>query len=557
MMSMSQSQIDSENIKDMLNNIKEPHNHRAFEYLFDMYNRQFDTIIGLKNKVSELEDIVKKSKPGPKANSTKIEVNVLNRPICQILIRDNYYVFIIGEIFESVDYAYVIRKEDVKNIKIVENDIHISKTILNKIDIQYLEESNTWDYTLEEQPDILDLESKDDDELDMICNSYSINILKVKTKKTKIKRITVFYDTNMSTQYVFNLSDELLKKFDEMLNTKEDKKIVDTMDTNITNTSYLKDTSDNMINVDILNMRVYKKNTKLGRLISCGDLYKDVPVRYGADNYLVMISLEYHKSKYIICLFSGYIIKHDEYLKNMDNEIKYRLYTVDKSNTMYSKSEIGLSFKSGNIPYILGESINVNNTEHIRDLHQIDDNVYPVYENGILMDYNVSWDNDNWGINYIINVKPLHSDINHRQCFILQSKHLNGETLLMNNSNECVLLRVNKENSYFTINDIHYIIATKISYNEDTWFVCNFTGLSIKEDDYDMSEDNIINSKLYFLEECDLFIDEFGISFSDDGKNFIITKQVKITKRLCIIEAYDEKATATYTLKKEGFLIKN
>ena len=561
--------IDREIIDNILKDIKDPHLHRPIEYLFDMIDRQNKTITSLRNKVLGLEKIVNKSKSGPKSNSTKTEDNVINRPICEILMEEEYYVFIIGKDYEYVDEAFIINKKDMENMKIVKNNIYISKTIVSKIDIHYLKESTDWDYIYEQLPLLSDLESKDDDELDDICKSYQINIKSVKTKKTKIKRINVFYDNKMSYIYVLHLPDELLKKFNTYLHSKLDKKIVDVMEINIINTFNLDDVKeresetpslfkgDYMVDVDFENQTVYKETKKIGYLISCGDLTKDVPIRYGTNNYLVMDKFLYYGIKYIICLFSGYTIKRSEYRNNMDNVIKYKLYMINKSNTMCSKSKTGLCFTSGKIPYIIGEIINVNNKEHIRDLHEISENVYPVYENGILMDYNVSWDNDNWGVNYIINVEPLHGDISPRQNLTLQSKHLNGNIILMKNSNESILLRVNKENSYIIINQIHYIIATKIIYNDDTWFVCNFTGVAIKEDDYIISEDNIINTKLYLLNECDLFIDDNGIYFSDDSKGFIITKQKKLKKKLCLVEAYDKKAKSTYTLSKNGFIIKN
>ena len=98
-------------------------------------------------------------------------------------------------------------------------------------------------------------------------------------------------------------------------------------------------------------------------------------------------------------------------------------------------------------------------------------------------------------------------------------------------------------------------------YNDEPWFICPFTGLAIRGNDYKQGEDNIINAQLYFIDgiEHNIFIGEYGISFEEDSEGFIIatTKKNKKTKKICISEVYDKKYVNTYTMKDKNLLIKN
>ena len=550
MMNMPNNKIDDEIIEDVLENISDVNVHRAMQYQFDMIKRLLSRISILEAQNMAQKKIINISKSGPKKNSTKEEIDTKIYTICEIIKEGNDYLLLHGNELEDVIEAFVLEGKDMKKLKLdsENNKISISNTIIRKISVLKKEKSG-WSYTYTECPEI-NKESYSNEEIDNICELCDINISsRVKKKETKINKIKSFYNKRISDINIFNLKPGLIDIFLSDIESKSDKKIVNIIEINVINTSYFK--SEKNIKVDFTNGNVYNNTKLIGKLVLC-DNETNAFIIYGGKKYLCMVRHIYNDTEYIICILSGYVILFSDYLKKKSNIAKYKLYEVNESKNMFSIGKNGLCFKSGNTPYIIsevGEIIDVNNSNHIKDIYPISENLYQVYKNGILMEYCISWDRTNWGVNYTFIIDPLNDVICPKQVMTIQSKYLNGNEFLMENSNQGKLLRVAKENSYITINDIHYIIGTKLTYNDEYWYVCSFTGKSIKEDDYDISEDNIVNSQLYLLKNHNLTINTFGIEFNDESENVIITKEINLNKKSYIVEVYDTKDNLKYKTK--------
>ena len=468
-----------------------------------------DEILIYKRNQSLTKDGNPRKKPGPKKNLTnQLDKEVFIFDIFNIYTSKNkdHVVLLVGESKDHCDFGFILNKDQGKYCKYDKNDLCIIDTILDKIYIEYTPElkykyKNSNKYTKEY------LSKKDDTCIKNIALDNGINLQGVKKRSTIENRIIQYFLKCIVKKYIFKLSNENIKLIKEFNQEEKDKGgEINVKKVNVTNYNYLSNESDDFfLEIDNITFVVYKESRKHAILVSCSELIEDVPIRYGNSNYLAMNLLKYNDLRLLICNYSGYVIERSKYKKREDNIIdtSLRLYLVDKSNNKCVIND-GIWFKidpkTKSKNYIIGKKIDIFNIDHIYDISS--KNLY--LNNKLVNKYQLYYESDvKYGINF--KIKQFSNKINIEHSILIESKHIRGMPIFLDNKCNGYLIRVKTSDSYLKIYELSYIIGTVVIYKKEEWYICQFTGMCIRKDEVIIDEDNMITNGC-FLKRMSIII---------------------------------------------------